>query len=306
MAVDTAPDLSYLPKATTIPPAGSAAYYAWRRQQDQQAAAPVDALNRATTATANATTATAAPLSTAALTTAQNTAATTAPGYMSPTDQAASQLSLAQLAESTRASQAGEGLTAAQQAEQAKEFGTTSTLAQSKFDQEKADRAALLGSLNTLGIGTGTSRGPASSVPTGGVTPEGGGSMPDGSAASDPYSDPSSPESMAQTAALTSSKERGGERLAASLKGLQGIMAARGISGSGIEAANTRDLVGQNLGFQNDTERAILEGKATRSQALADAATTRTNQVQDRDFAAQQAANAQKIQALLATYGMTY
>jgi hypothetical protein len=261
-------------------------------------------------------------IATAAGTIAAGTAAGTYHAPMTAAEQAAAGLAtthetnastaaLQQLAESQRAAKAGEALTStgmaltdaqkkAQLAEQSAEFGTTSGLSQAKFDQEKADRAALLASLNTtFGMGGGSG-----GVPTGGITPETG--WPGMPGYSDPYGDPSSPESMAQAAALTSSKERGGERLAASMKGLQGLMAERGISGSGVERQSMRDLVGQNLGFQSDTERAILAGKATRSQALADAASQRRAQIEDRNFAAQQAANAQKIQALLATYGMTY
>lgn len=211
----------------------------------------------------------------------ENLAATTAPDYsrpMSASELAASQLALQQLGETTRSHQASEGLSASQLAEQQREAQASEGLASSKFEQTKADRASALAALNGMWNGGNVPMGIATTSDPG--APGGGGA---------------DLTSAAEAAALTSAKERSGERLSSSLRGLREMMAERGIGGSGIEAANTRGLVGGALQDMNDTERGIIQGRVGRAQ-----------QVEDRNFAAQQAANQQRIQVLLSLYGMAY
>lgn len=224
----------------------------------------------------------------------ENQAATSAPGYMSAADRAASDLALRQLAETTRANQAGETNASAQTAEATRANQAGETLATNKFNQTVADRKAAMDALGALWGGTGTGGTPVRPIAT---TPEGPG-----------FFGPSTidPATVAENAALTSAKERGGERLASSLTGLRQLMADRGIGGSGIEAKNTRELFGDYLHDQNDTERGLIQQRAQRAYDRQNAQWQRGNEIEDRNFAAQQEMTRQKIQALLASFGMTY
>lgn len=243
------------------------------------------------------------------------------------------------LAETSRSNQATEGLTAREQAARAaaeaaslgettREATANEGLASSKFEQTKTDRANALAALEKIwsGVPGGPTGGGGASthgpVLDGGLLASGGGGTGMATApgpTSVDYASGMAPGAsaglgggggsladQAEQAALTTAKERGGERLSASLRGLHEQMAGRGVGGSGIEARNTRDLVGANLGDQNDVERGIIQGKAQRANDVADWTRNRAAGVEDRNFAAQQEANKQRIQALLATYGMTY
>lgn len=232
-----------------------------------------NATNAATTAQANATASTAQPRSMAELQLLQNQVATSAPGYtapMSEAEKAAAALGTSTLTEKQREAQAAEAL------------------AQAKFDATRSMREKLMGSLDTM-FATGP----------GGTTPGGQPGQPGPGGVDDAVN-------AAEQAALTSAKERGGERLAGSLKGLHELMAERGISGSGLEAKGARELYGDYLHGQNDTERGIIQGRAARAQANANAQWERQNQIADRDFAAQQGLVRDKINALLSTFGMSY
>lgn len=110
----------------------------------------------------------------------------------------------------------------------------------------------------------------------------------------------------AESAALTVAKESGGQQLAGSLKGLQQVMANRGISGSGIEAKNTRDLFGDYLAGQSGVTGNLAVARAQRA-----------GQVSDRNYAGaldvaktntQVAADSarQRLSSLVSAYGMNY
>lgn len=266
-------------------------------------------------------------IATAAGQIAAGTAAGTYHAPMTAAEQSASRLALsdlaerskasaATLAETTRAAQAGESLTglgittgastsAASLAEQKAEAAAANTLATNKFNQTKSDRSAALTALQGLwsGGGPGAPGAPGGTgVPTGGVTPETG-----WQGGTDPGGIPTG-ENAAEAAALTSSKERGGEQLASSLKALRDFNGSAGGSrvGSGLEAHDARNLFAANLQGQNDTERGIVAGRVQRAQDLSDAARQRQAQVEDRNFAAQQALQKSYLDSLLSVYGMGY
>lgn len=207
---------------------------------------------------------------------AQGTAAGTYHAPMTAAEQDASTRALASMGQEQQQFNTTAGLTAAGQAETQREAQAGENLATAKFAQGKADRASALAALGNIGGGGGSGGGGGFGA---------GGGAGGGMSLAD----------QADQAAMTTAKEQGGERLAASLKGLHGLMAERGITGSGIEAANTRGLVGGNLQDMATTQRGLIQNRATRAA-----------QVADRNFAAQQAANAQKIQALLSVYGLAY
>lgn len=183
-----------------------------------------------------------------------------------------------QLAETRRANQAGE------------------TLASSKFNQTVKDRSSAMAALERLfGSGAGAT------AATSGAA--GAGADPD---PIDPTTGLTMSESNAQRAALTQAKDRGGERLASSMRSLNGMMAERGITGSGIQGANMRGLFQQNLSDQQGTENQLIQGRAARAAQLADWTRNRGASVEDRNYAAAQAQKAQEVNALMGIYGMSY
>lgn len=114
------------------------------------------------------------------------------------------------------------------------------------------------------------------------------------------------------TARRTESKERNANRTTAAMRGLDAAMSARGIFGSRIHAGEIGDVFTRGMGEEAGTDRALTVERGRRSQ-----------QVEDRDFAAGhdlrmaqfQAQNARTLQqrnptaailAILANYGMQY
>lgn len=159
--------------------------------------------------------------------------------------------------------------------------------AQQQASVRAASQAALIAAIN----------GTSSAAPTVSFDPYGG-------SAGQAYTDQAYHD--AESATLTGAKESGGQQLAGSLKGLQQVMANRGIGGSGIEAKNTRDLFGD-----------YLAGQSAVTGNLGVARAQRAGQVTDRNYAAaldvaktntQVAADAarQRLSSLVSAYGMNY
>lgn len=231
----------------------------------------INAANTASSAVSNATAATAMPMSLASLDVLKNNVATSAPGYVKPmtaAEAANAALGTGTLSETARANQSDEAL------------------ARDKFSATKAMRDSLMSTLGGVFGG-------------GGGAPGGGGG---GTGMPMTMVDPAA----AEAAALTSSKERGGERLASSLKGLHELMAERGISGSGIEAGDTRALFNDYMHDQNDTERGLVQQRTQRAQNVADAEWARANSVEDRNYQGAQQLTHDKITALLQSFGLAY
>lgn len=219
----------------------------------------------------------------------RNQIATSAPGYTAP-------MSAAQAAANALAVQGLAATSAYQQGQLGLGQGELG-LSTSKFNQTVKDRSGALAALERLfgsggGAGTGVS--------------EAGGKPAMDADPIDPTTGLTMSESNAQRAALTQAKERGGERLSSSLRSLNGMMAERGITGSGIEAANMRGLFQENLHNQQDTENSLIQGRAGRAAQLADWTRNRGANVEDRNYAAAQANKAQEVNALLGIYGMSY
>ncbi len=157
------------------------------------------------------------------------------------------------------------------------QFEETRSDANALTAQKKADRdrimAALLGT-GTPGGGAGGGVGALESI-AGGSGGSGGGGGTAGvaaptAAAPTIASGPSTDDLAAEQGARTASKENAGLRLRAGLRGLHGVMAARGIAGSGAEAAGTADLfAGSNMEEAN-TDRAIISARAKRAGEIAD------------------------------------
>lgn len=111
-------------------------------------------------------------------------------------------------------------------------------------------------------------------------------------------------------ATRTGAKEQRGLALQGALKALASQMNARGIGGSGSEGAGIARLVTGSHMAGEDTERGILAGRAERAQHIndltygagVDAAMANAGA---RNAAASQSA-AQRLQALLTLYGMSY
>lgn len=174
-------------------------------------------------------------------------------------------------------------------ATQTENFSESQAVAKAAQAKALADQIAGLG----LGPSDGTSVGALGALAGGTVAPDG--------------PDPSDTAfQTAQTAALTGAKERGGENLAASLKSLRGLMAERGISDSGIEAADTADLYGQNLKDQASVEGDLASSASTRAASVADRNFAAKLDLEKTQAAAAQQAQTTKLQALLSLYGMAY
>lgn len=194
--------------------------------------------------------------------------------------QEALDLQAAQIRAQTAAAAASTQLAQRQQA-------FTEQQTQQQTSTRAASQAALLALLKE----------PATAAPTVAFDPYGG-------AAGQGYNDQAYRD--AESAALTGAKESGGQQLAGSLKGLQQVMANRGISGSGIEAKNTRDLFGDYLAGQSGVTGNLAVARAQRA-----------GQVSDRNYAGaldvaktntQVAADSarQRLSSLVSAYGMNY
>lgn len=108
------------------------------------------------------------------------------------------------------------------------------------------------------------------------------------------------------TATRTASKEQRGMALQGGLKALAGQMTARGVGGSGSEAAGISRLVGMSQMAGEDTERAILGGRAERQQHADDMNFKAQTDAAMQNAAARNASASQRLQALLSLYGMSY
>lgn len=254
--------------------------------------------------------------SNATATLAENEAARRAPNYIDPLEQA-------RLNESSRAAQSMEALqklgidtsastAAANLAETSRSNIAGETLATNKFNQTVKDRAAALAALDAMWGAKGTSPG----IDDTGQTPEGPGGMGPGGqqpGGQDPYAY----DSSAEDAAYTGARERVGRETAASLKALKGIMSSRGIGGSGIEARNTRDVVGQGMADLAGVNADLASGRANRAfdwqKTMAPIKEQGrqfdlTAKQRQKEFAASQllAQQQTKLNALLGLYGVQY
>jgi hypothetical protein len=139
----------------------------------------------------------------------------------------------------------------------------------SKDARARADRERMLG---LLGFGEGGTGSPAvsalGSIASG--SGGGGGGGVAGVAAPMIASGPSADDLSAEQGARTASKENAGLRLRSGLRGLHGVMAARGIAGSGVEAQGTADLFANSNTEEANTDRAIISARAKRAGEIAD------------------------------------
>lgn len=306
------------PGAGPAPQAGTRAYLEWLR-----AGAPQQALTDATTRTAQVAAQQAGPQGAANTQILQNQAARSAPSYIDPLEQqrfdeqrrsSSSMEALQRLGIDTSASTSANSL-----AEQAREAKASESLAEAKFGQTKADRAAALAALDSVwGGGSIKGQGP---VDPGATTPEGPygpGNPPFGTSpgmlpapGSDSY------DTAAEDAAYTGARQRVGAETAASLKGLREVMSGRGIGGSGIEGKNIRstfktgleDLAGVNAGLAAGKANRAFDWQKTmapireQGRQFDVSAAARTKEFAAQQLQAQQMA---KIQALLGLYGVQY
>lgn len=124
----------------------------------------------------------------------------------------------------------------------------------------------------------------------------------------------SSPYDMAaENAAYGAAKERTGAALQSALKGLKGVMAARGISGSGIEGGETRQLFESGLSDLAGTDRQLAEQRASRAFTAGQSDVDRMINTQEFNASltanqtrANQEAAAQRLSQLLSVYGNLY
>lgn len=120
-----------------------------------------------------------------------------------------------------------------------------------------------------------------------------------------------------ERAQLTSSKERTGLRLQAGMKALNDQMAGGDyLFGSGKHSRGMAALVQQAMGDMEETERGLLGSRTQRVRDLEDVGYQGQVHAANQNFGGQQAANAQRVQAqiasrnslaqLLSYYGMAY
>lgn len=112
-------------------------------------------------------------------------------------------------------------------------------------------------------------------------------------------------EEEAERAALTASKERAGQRLRASIKGLDSMMSRRGITGSGIQGRGLAELVNANQSEQAGTDRQIIQNRTSRARAVDDANFQAQLQY-NTQVGQMQMADKQRLTQLLSAYGMFY
>lgn len=139
-----------------------------------------------------------------------------------------------------------------------------------------------------------------------------------GAAPAGPSYTPYSPSSggydkAAEDAAYAAAKERTGQALQGALRGLKGTMAARGISGSGIEGGETRQLFESGLSDLAGTDRQLAEKRADRSFQAGQSDIDRMIQSQqfganlsEQDAARQQQMAMERLKTVLSTYGSVY
>lgn len=248
-------------------------------------------------------------------------------------NQAGEALGASTLAERARSAQAGEALGTSTLAEQQRAARASEGLAserQSYTEMSDTQRRAMIqGLMNTIQGGTGPGitpinpnggagggadpTGGGGSIPPatsggagggGGVTGGGGGGGTDPNAMS-PY------DMAAENAAYGAAKERTGNEAQMALKGLQGTLAQRGVSGGGIEAADTRGIFEGALGQQAATDRSLAENRSGRVFAAQAAARDMAEKQREYNLSFQQSeqqriatAQAQRLSALMAAAGM--
>lgn len=112
-------------------------------------------------------------------------------------------------------------------------------------------------------------------------------------------------EEEAERAALTASKERAGQRMQASVRGLDSMLARRGISSSGIHARGLAELLANNQSEQAGTDRQIIQNRTSRARTVDDANFNAQLQY-NTQVGQMQMADRQRLQQLLSAYGMFY
>lgn len=166
------------------------------------------------------------------------------------------------------------------------------TLKEQQAAQKNAALAAIAGQLQST---TGYSPAPGGApAPGGGTAP---GMAPAGTA---PVQSPE--ELAAENASYGRAKERTGLAMQGALKGLRGVMASRGIGGSGIEASETGKVFSGGLGELADTDRQMAEQGATRAFTAGQAGLDRAEKAREYD----QDAQARRLSQLISAYGSMY
>lgn len=237
-------------------------------------------------------------------------------------------LALQQLAEQTRASQAGEGLQrdqftgttaldAQRLAEQTREAQAREALQRDQFNAsqtfidplaaqqlaEQTREARVREDLQREQF-TASQTGRASALAaltqlgtTGGGTGEV--SLP-------PAPDTSAADRAAETATLTASKERRGQQLRSGLRGLASRMRSRGIAGSGSEGAGISNFYAATQADAADTENQLIQAAAARRHGVSDMTYQAGVNAAMQNASARQASASQRLQALMQLYGMSY
>lgn len=120
-----------------------------------------------------------------------------------------------------------------------------------------------------------------------------------------PQRDPNGDTTQADNSLLAQSKERAGLRLQGGLKTLASEMARRGISGSGIQAGNTRTLVRGAMSDMAEADNAVLQRQQDRNASISDQNFAAKRQALSDYMAAQTSAQG-RLASLLQYYGMAY
>jgi len=157
------------------------------------------------------------------------------------------------------------------------------------FDAKSAALKALQAQLATF---QGTGYSPPGGTPGAGPT-----------GAGDPY-DPA-----ADAATYGRAKERTGLAAQSAIRGLRSSLSGRGVTGAGIERANTGQIFGGALDNLAETDRQLAENTATRRFSAGESAAGRAVTMRGQDISAAQAQQSmwlEKFKALLSAYSSAY
>jgi ribosomal protein L28 len=114
-----------------------------------------------------------------------------------------------------------------------------------------------------------------------------------------------SPYDMAaENAAYGAAKENTGNEAQSAMKGLDAAMAARGITGSGIQAANTRGIFEKGIGEQAGTDRSLAENRSSRVFAAQQAQKQMDEMQREFNLNLSATERNQMIQALIGAAGL--